>query len=212
MNLLFRSPESRFELPEALREPVRRFVLFYYDNLEPYFVVPDEAMAGRKVTLRQWKFQLLNDYLYSFLKRLTASAEVYPSRGDPLKVLVERHERGLLRKEQAILVGRVLASITAEIRSILREAPPSIFARMDDEARGVFIGEIQSASERGGRVITDFLCNERFRAERLEVLILRYLDQDGVNLDVAREVDEATKLWIANGRHHELPGTDVEAV
>ncbi|RPA81408.1 SET domain-containing protein [Ascobolus immersus RN42] len=95
-----------------------------------------------------------------------------------------RYFAELLRDGQVQLACAVLRATTAQIDALA----PSEWTTKDEYWVYFMTGQL----------FKQFLCSEKFRSERLENLLLKYLAEEGVNMDVVRGVTELTKRkWIS---------------
>ncbi|RPA81411.1 hypothetical protein BJ508DRAFT_361978 [Ascobolus immersus RN42] len=91
-----------------------------------------------------------------------------------------RRRAGLLREQQVRLVEAVLASHRDDVKRAVR--------KWEGEER---VEKVKFALFTAGSLLYG-VCSERFRSERLEGLLIGYLAEEGVNMDVVRGVDAAT--------------------
>ncbi|RPA81407.1 hypothetical protein BJ508DRAFT_414831 [Ascobolus immersus RN42] len=116
----------------------------------------------------------------------TESTKGFTSEDFPLDlvymVFEERHKAGLLRDGQVRLVCAVLQSARDQLDAIVSKD---------------FIGlDIRLIYRMAENALTEFFCSASFRSERLENLILKYLAEEDVNMEVVRGVTLRTaSLW-----------------
>ncbi|RPA77355.1 hypothetical protein BJ508DRAFT_417090 [Ascobolus immersus RN42] len=133
------------------------------------------------------------------LQRLKAQSLVhkqYPqiigTAGIANGIIRDLHVKGMLRAEKVSIFQQVLSSKLYDLR----------LAASSRET----VQDLSRHLERSARFFAPLVRFLRFRSERLELLLLRYLNEDGVNFAVVRGVEEAT------GRHQEfLEGLERDA-
>ncbi|RPA81412.1 hypothetical protein BJ508DRAFT_414837 [Ascobolus immersus RN42] len=104
--------------------------------------------------------------------------------------LRERSRAGLLRKGQVLLV---LAAVESGLDSLA-----DILAHSENDNRG---RDLLIAVESHISLLFSFVSSSKFRSERLEILLLKYLAEEDVNMDVARAVATATASVYNSGEH-----------
>src|SRR5690606_10863779 len=78
-------------------------------------------------------------------------------------------------------------------------------------ARGAGYEEVELACRNSVYANEFFFGSHRFRSERLEVLLLRYLEEPGFNAEVAAGIEEATESYRAYRKRliKTLPGDEL---
>ncbi|RPA84922.1 hypothetical protein BJ508DRAFT_20112 [Ascobolus immersus RN42] len=99
--------------------------------------------------------------------------------------LEARWEKGMLRDRLIRLICKVLKSVMRALR------------RLMSEVAGDYA--MKAAIVHFGSTWLRFLSSDRFRSERLEILILKYLDEDGVDLRVVGGVVTETMKRVEAG-------------
>jgi len=105
--------------------------------------------------------------------------------GDYWTVLRERFQAGLLRASQCKLVAITLDALTAQVQGIMAREKPG------ETSVETIVGLVESACKRTKLLISQFLLSPKLRSERLEVLLLRYLMEEEVNMEVVEGIERA---------------------
>ncbi|RPA75045.1 hypothetical protein BJ508DRAFT_418334 [Ascobolus immersus RN42] len=82
----------------------------------------------------------------------------------------ERYHKGLLRTSMVRLLEAALGSFLDELRMLMKHGAPY-------ESLSNACGDWNTAFD-------TFFTDERFRSERIELLILKYLDEDGIDMEL----------------------------
>lgn len=109
----------------------------------------------------------------------------------PEMVVASRWKAGLLRMGQVRLIETVLRGCLESINLMIKVENRGELS--DTEFEVVRLREIARVCHRTKETIVRFFGSERFRSERLELLIGRYLEEEGVNWEVVRGVDVAQR-------------------
>ncbi|RPA81883.1 hypothetical protein BJ508DRAFT_108813 [Ascobolus immersus RN42] len=162
---------SRFCPPSPLFPTVESHLLFYLTDLEPHLAAYHANLNGNKR-----HEHLLNQCAHDFWLSVDIMAAHWT-------VLRDRHRARLLRQSQCELVAAALQALQAEVRSIISSD------RMEDVE--AFVEKVKTACKRTRVLLENFLLSPKLRSERIEVLLLQYLREDGVNLDVVMGLERA---------------------
>ncbi|RPA75776.1 hypothetical protein BJ508DRAFT_331785 [Ascobolus immersus RN42] len=172
------NPPATTIFPPQLRGLVEECLLFYINALFPYF----SEQLGKP----WYDFDDSYDPRLTFINILDAFGGLVDRRIGI--VISQRWRNGLLRDGQVqlliILCRKMLVQLWALV-CIPAEEVNEEFLR---------VAEIMRAMERTWKAICKFFGNERFRSERLENLLLRYLDEEEVNWDVVRGMEKAQRV------------------
>ncbi|RPA88010.1 hypothetical protein BJ508DRAFT_371495 [Ascobolus immersus RN42] len=158
-------------LPPQLISPFKEYIQFYYDELLPYML--DFHGGGTDGD------SLFGEYgLCKFVDKNYAFVAISLTKNCLEVNLPARHRAGLLRDGQNRIIQVAVRSMAEELRMMMR-------LRCNGR-------DIKHACERNVLLMFRFL--SIMRSERMETLVLRYLDEDEVDLEVVRgmlEIDEA---------------------
>ncbi|RPA78815.1 hypothetical protein BJ508DRAFT_416309 [Ascobolus immersus RN42] len=110
-----------------------------------------------------------------------------------------RYKSGLLRSEQINLIGATIEGVIGDCRSIMRKYSLSdLSGRQAFQAAKKVENQLFIFYYMTQRLLRGLLCHENFRSERLEVLLLKYVQEDGCSENVLEGIQKAEKLksWI----------------
>jgi hypothetical protein len=109
----------------------------------------------------------------------------------------QRYKRGMLR-------GGVIRLLEITLRALMDELQKLM-------ARGAAYDEFELACRNSVYAVEFLFGSHRFRSERLEILLLRYLDELGFNAEVATGVEKATESYRAYRKRliETLPGNEL---
>lgn len=115
-------------------------------------------------------------------------------------VVRARYDRGMLRSSQVKLLQIVIGSLVRELKekvTLLVEITRSNTIRENSSSLQALLKDLLFIIYSNYELIAKLLGNQRFRSERLELLLLKYLEEEGMNIGVAKGVEDATKksLW-----------------
>src|SRR5690606_897101 len=99
---------------------------------------------------------------------------------DAHELLRKRSKARLLRDGQVRLVNAVFQGTMEQVAALLSE---------EKGLPWVILPCVMSE-----QLINKLFCSQAFRSERLEVLIMRYLDEEGVNMEVVSAVTTKTAM------------------
>ncbi|RPA86568.1 hypothetical protein BJ508DRAFT_411242 [Ascobolus immersus RN42] len=112
--------------------------------------------------------------------------------------IASRWKSGLLKEEQVWLLEIVTLKLLVDVQAIMASST------MDTQYKLTAFGR---ASYRTGHLIRQFLGSYRFRSARLELLLLEYIAEDGLNMELvdgilAKELPHWRESWadFPNGR------------
>ncbi|RPA87090.1 hypothetical protein BJ508DRAFT_357543 [Ascobolus immersus RN42] len=117
---------------------------------------------------------VLHDFRKLLFQKLTASK-------GPLRL---RYKHGLLRNNQLELIKVVLENLLAGIEDLSEIL----------EGQELKDGQIVLI-RRAAWLLHHFILSERFRSERLELLLLKYIKEEGVNMEVVRGLQAKGELF-----------------
>ncbi|RPA71491.1 hypothetical protein BJ508DRAFT_367734 [Ascobolus immersus RN42] len=165
-----------FAYPPPFYQILEEYVVLYIQHVYPYFQRlgwPDDAEWPRNgPSLRDPRSALHETF--SFLGALHIE-EV---------VVAPRWKHGMLRERQIKLIELVLRNFLEQLRAILEVSIGNENLRLVEFGRVCLLA---------GLSISSFFGSPRLRSERLEVLLLRYLDEKDVNWEVVRGLDKAQR-------------------
>ncbi|RPA85408.1 hypothetical protein BJ508DRAFT_322847 [Ascobolus immersus RN42] len=177
----------RQEIAEPFRDLIEDWVVFLLDEMHPF--VLRQLVSDYPPEFGARGVERLHDMLAVELFFRAGCYEV--SMND----LYERWARGMLRPNQIRLVRLVLTISLGRVRSLMERGESVV--DLEREV-GYFIP------------LMDFVTSRKFRSERLEMAIVKYLDEDGLDLDVARGVEAAShavreKMWWRQDMRERIP-------
>lgn len=198
------TPKARNVIP-PLRSRMLVYLRFYICELIPYLRQDTEILYAihkndeTEFPLPNWlERESKESYFMSlFLDNIIGL-------GDSSNPVRQRYQAGMLREEQIKLLRVVLDGLLSELRWLLDQWEDSKDKLKDWKSeRGLelwleILKEIKRACLRSQSLLKNFLARKRFRSERLEVLLLKYLEEEGVNREVVRGVilaDETSHSW-----------------
>ncbi|RPA71492.1 hypothetical protein BJ508DRAFT_367735 [Ascobolus immersus RN42] len=158
----------------VFRPVIEEHILFYINHLFPYFLTIDwpYKSPGRTTRDPRYAYWLLIDNLGNH-------------NDDGAEIAVpQRYKARLMRNEQVKLLEAVMRSLHKQLRFILE-------VKTDNEE--LRITELGRACLRADNSVEKFLGSANLRSERLEVLLVRYLEQEDVNWEVVRRLDQAQR-------------------
>ncbi|RPA79322.1 hypothetical protein BJ508DRAFT_141911 [Ascobolus immersus RN42] len=91
-----------------------------------------------------------------------------------------RHEAGLMRDSQLAIVRIALRSHEDTLKALIEKDAPG----------GRALVEVLSEILRHRNLVLRFIGSQEFRSERLETLLMRYLGEDGVDMELVKTLDE----------------------
>lgn len=176
--------EDFYVYPPPFHGLVEDLILFYIDVIYPYMrfkaAVPFDVVNSEGVLLVSHLWDILELRFINLIEYL-GDPNTDQFRGGV--IIAERYRLGLMRPHQIQLLERTYCHMMATISSTL------ISYSMEDEVdEKVRLFEITRAMFSASKFVR-FFGASRFRSERLEVLLMRYIEEDGVDVEVARGVD-----------------------
>lgn len=108
--------------------------------------------------------------------------------------VVRRYWRGMMRPAQIQLIERVIRNMIREVSTLISDSSPSPSSDIDGFDERPRLIEIARVMDISGRSLIFFGSNG-FRSERLELLLIKYLEEDGINEEVVRGLDAAQRLY-----------------
>ncbi|RPA82181.1 hypothetical protein BJ508DRAFT_375885 [Ascobolus immersus RN42] len=178
----------------AFRNIFQLQILFYIQHLHPYMYdnlleeTKDDTSASGSSSSSCPELDLphtlghCNDQFAEYY-----NSKVWGIVGD--QFLNDRWRSGMFRAGQLELITRTFERLRAELLRLI--------------ASGKGLHMLYLTIMRFDNVLRYFFCDERFRSERLEVLIRRYLDVDEVNEEVAQGVQTSMAIM-----YRKLHGTE----
>ncbi|RPA86536.1 hypothetical protein BJ508DRAFT_411220, partial [Ascobolus immersus RN42] len=167
-------------------------LLFYLHSFQPYF----EHRLERKELGPNMEGDDPRLGFIKILERLAFDNAPYENRSpyctDEARpslafTIQARWKAGLLRGGQVLVIETLLRKLLLELTALLGERTDSI--------ETVRLVEMERAIDRADRAIKHFFGNARFRSERLEVLLVKYLGEPEVNTDVVRGIEIAQRKY-----------------
>ncbi|RPA85822.1 hypothetical protein BJ508DRAFT_322416 [Ascobolus immersus RN42] len=165
----------RTHLPPPLFPSVERYLHFYITNLEPYLFARLRLGHTEHIFIRLIAAQ------YLFLVDHLSS--------DEEEGIARRHGAGLLRENQIKLIKIVMQNIVEEVRVLLEHE------KANDPQKDWIIGHLTLVVTVGSKAIVYLVGNDRFRSERLELLLLRYCDEEGRNEALRETLKKVNAAW-----------------
>ncbi|RPA75043.1 hypothetical protein BJ508DRAFT_380283 [Ascobolus immersus RN42] len=166
-----------------LTQVIEDLLLFFVAELAPYLCRQHHSTL---INRARWNpvherlpspAQLQNTYFFRLIESLVYSI---PAAGMPIESnFLDRWKAGLVRRELLQLVEVVLRGHIRTLRSMM-ENGAGYDELCDESTYSVY------------HCMRSFWLSNRFRSERTELLILKYLGEDGMNRKVVRGVDLAT--------------------
>ncbi|RPA78881.1 hypothetical protein BJ508DRAFT_150547 [Ascobolus immersus RN42] len=126
-----------------------------------------------RIPVQRYLSCLVDDYVSA------VSCGAISSLDDMYTLLRQRQEAGLLRNGQVRLIVTFLEGAIVELERSMEKYPERVTVMIMHRW-----------------FISNLLCSPRLRSERLEVLIEKYLQEDGVNMEVVDYIVAATKAEI----------------
>ncbi|RPA77354.1 hypothetical protein BJ508DRAFT_417089 [Ascobolus immersus RN42] len=163
------------------KRSVERHLLFLLLDLAPSFYSRPQFKLSFPESVRQIIGQLIHYHFPTILAKV-CHVDVLTRFGP---VVYRRWESGLLRNTQVALIEGTIKTMVDEFRSVL-ESDNEVLQRlfMFGGALGFY------------RTAIDIFTGQRFRSERLELSLLKYLaDDEPPNLLVINGVEKATKSY-----------------
>lgn len=161
----------------SLLQSMEDHVFFRIAFLDPYISSLKSLNERTKPEGNMNDMKAMDSLFYKFLKLVDGCYfspimnPIYPCS------FVERLGRGMVRNGQARLIELTLSGLNGKLKGLIDQ--------------GGDISELYRAVWHS-MTLFHFFTGERFRSERLEILILKYVDENGVNMDVVRGVEVAT--------------------
>ncbi|RPA86609.1 hypothetical protein BJ508DRAFT_411268 [Ascobolus immersus RN42] len=195
---IFRQSSETFSMTEV-KEMATETVLFLFETLVPSILL---GSVGRyqKLFRVPWRRRKPWDYDNPGSSRepsTTIEAILFmikDLRTDP--DLNQRLYANLLRHEQIELVAETVRGLLVEL---------SVLAKDSSWSANYWTQSIEIMAHYGA--ILDFITDELFRSERLEVLMLRYVREEGVNTTVVEGIRKMTRETPRLGFHRSLRST-----
>ncbi|RPA80851.1 hypothetical protein BJ508DRAFT_123692 [Ascobolus immersus RN42] len=154
--------------PFRIRGAIVRYLLWFHRKLDPLL---ESALATKPSDIpERWIYTLIEAF--------------HEAPKAALFSLRSREDACLLRDTQCQLINIAFESQVQELSGLLCTQDWGL----------ELISHIRFACDKF-RLLTDFLGGNRFRSERMEVTILKYLAEPGFDADVVRGVDDATRAW-----------------
>ncbi|RPA86420.1 hypothetical protein BJ508DRAFT_358045 [Ascobolus immersus RN42] len=158
---------SKLAIPPPLRPLAEKMLLFFGDTLFPYTVPLRKEYDGTDA------LGLIEAVLFGY-----AFGQSYTP---PMLGLLERWDKGMVRPAYVQILEAVLDAYMDELRGMVRRREP--YERIE------WVG-LNVANQ-----LRFFFISERFRSDRMEKALLGYLQDDGVDMEVARGVWKATERF-----------------
>jgi hypothetical protein len=185
---------------EPLREAFERYFIFHFQHIHPILVQSgvltemewNEELQVTALTCQSW----VSSFLYTSVCEPVDKCTEYG--------LLERYGCGLLRAQQVRLVEFALDAHRKELAEVVsahlvnRTRLPTDKTRYHDGSSFEWDAMSGALSYTFGiDCMQHFVCDARFRSERLELLLLQYID-DGVevNMEVVEGVKAAQQLYM----------------
>ncbi|RPA78711.1 hypothetical protein BJ508DRAFT_153862 [Ascobolus immersus RN42] len=173
--------------PPPLRGVLQDCLLFLIRCLQPYMARIGMKNYGNKtkydqVDSRKKLFGILDEFgAVSYSSRLVHSMRESEAN------IIRRWQCGLLRAEQFELLRIMVSKMLEEVGTLLIMEDVNY---VKEEQRYT---EMYRVLHRAWLSVFKFFGDERFRSERLEKLLIKYLAEEDVNWDVVRGAGAATR-------------------
>ncbi|RPA76858.1 hypothetical protein BJ508DRAFT_417433 [Ascobolus immersus RN42] len=152
-------------------------------ELEPLMLRTPLPITFQKAIKEYIPFYIRHIAVYAYLRDAVFREDFNSNSLDlirvPVELFADRHKAGLLRDTQIQLLGAVYRGTMEEVHRIIE--------------RNGEMKEINDALDRSYPLVKRLIASGRFRSERLELLILKYLKEEGVCMDVVRGVNKASE-------------------
>jgi hypothetical protein len=169
--------------PAPFRPTIEKMLLFYVEEFYPYCLSLIEHADQDQVQRCRIMFSNL---LSAFLNPIESGAYSYVYGGRCIRQLQGRWEAGLLRETQVRLICMTLERSVRYVKRLMERNPVS--KRLNEGDFAAFESTREDIWYSVNNIIVLF-CSSRFRSERLELLILRYVeDGEEVNSDVVEGI------------------------
>jgi hypothetical protein len=170
-----------------LHESIEAFLKFYFDEVSPFITKLQEHSSQDQI--KHYSGISQSHYHITFTFRTVLA--VYLQRGS--YSVHRRYEVGLLRMQHIELLKVVLKTLMLDSKAIIRNVE-----ELDENARSqlnlrAVVWELSLAGIRA-RKLASFFASGQFRSERLELLLMKYLEEDGVNMEIVKRLDEVDRL------------------
>ncbi|RPA77135.1 hypothetical protein BJ508DRAFT_330446 [Ascobolus immersus RN42] len=169
------SDEMFGSTPPVLLQSFAEHMLFFFQHLRPFVSGVSPAPQHDRTAPGYGGPLTIGEYAFLYILRVTYN-------------LTQRWNAKLLREGQIRIVQRALKAGLDELRIIIATTPFNTPDKEDVVAEYCF---------RTYMLIREFIASTEFRSERLEYFLGKYLDEEGVNMDVVNGIEEATMKGVA---------------
>ncbi|RPA74934.1 hypothetical protein BJ508DRAFT_312430 [Ascobolus immersus RN42] len=194
---------------------IEEALLFYVRTIYPYymFIRGEDLSISRLEILHMFEQEDPRHLYIGLLWHFTAHDPSLMTGTKVERAIQARCEHGLLREEQAQLLELVVRKLFLQIETLLMSVE-----MVDRENEELVTLEMKRLIKRTNHSINAFFGSKRFRSERLEVLLMRYISDEEINWDVVkgleiaqREVEERFPDWLGGDwRGYKPPAEDSE--
>ncbi|RPA74637.1 hypothetical protein BJ508DRAFT_332861 [Ascobolus immersus RN42] len=162
---------------------------FYLDDLLPFSQVdtgPGEMSkpVSESTFTRSWRIQKPYTEIQFLICRYQDDIADHMTQHPLFHPLWKRHDAGILREEQVKVVSIIAKEYVQQMRELIRDD------ELKDEEKAMGRHMLFWLSQDCSRLYTKLICCPDLRSERVELLILKYLEEPGVNMDVVRAIME----------------------
>ncbi|RPA71490.1 hypothetical protein BJ508DRAFT_367733 [Ascobolus immersus RN42] len=175
-----------YSYPPPLRQVIEECLLFYQHTLHPYFG-EEESWETSEGLCGLTYGRIMSKYV-DMLYRLG-------SLKSQESIISERWAAGLLRNSQVEILQIILRMLLKQISAILA------ISGIDETVRLDRLTSVCTQTD--DYFMKCFIVSRRFRSERLEVLLLKYLAEENVNWDVVEGLEEAQRVYETDERTEE---------
>ncbi|RPA85874.1 hypothetical protein BJ508DRAFT_411844 [Ascobolus immersus RN42] len=174
-----------WHLPADICRVALKYMKFYIDIFEPCLRTLSHAKASSPMTRSEVPALVHESICSAYLIVLSSLG------ADPEKSLYRRAQAGLLRQEQVRLVALAVERVVERLDPVCGlQFQFSTVKSLDSIRKCAELGELDMSKvdellrklweevQWAYGLISGFLTEERFRSKRLELLLLRYLDED----------------------------------
>lgn len=186
--------------PPQFRQIIEDCTLFYLNTLYPFTTNPfgqkcrnHRSWIRLSHILRDLGGPMLNFRTFRDYDRDERSYfQIRQYELEP-PLIWKRYDSGLMREQQIQLLILVVRTMMDRIRLLCHTANSQIeFMKLEDWTRTMM--QIDLELIRTNRSIHIFFGNERFRSERLELLLTKYLLEDDINMEVVKGLESAQRI------------------
>ncbi|RPA84621.1 hypothetical protein BJ508DRAFT_359640 [Ascobolus immersus RN42] len=176
------------EFHDNFRSIIEESLLFYVQKLYPYYasLSDDSLFAHRLSCTGRADYEFEDSISCDLISMIMCLGQRY--LGSHRISIAQRASCGLMRREQFMLLEISFRKQIDQLSVLLNYNEKNV-----DMDEFLLLREMDRVMRRNKEFLLLFVGNERFRSERLELLLLKYLAEEGVNWDVVRGLEEAQR-------------------